>query len=213
MSAAAVVMSGPPGGGKTTAAALLSRRAVRRGVPLAVLDQDTLTGPLTRVVARQAGHPGDLDHPAVRPLIREPTYQALTGVAEDVLRGGVGCVLVAPFTAERRDPARWRTLRDRLSAAGADRVLLAWATCPPDVLLARLTRRGAARDGAKLADPAAWLRSLDLAPPAVPHLALDTSGDPATLTAALDTLLASSYQDFSPQIEGKSPGRRPPAPL
>src|SRR5688572_18033352 len=106
----AVVVAGPPGGGKSTAARRLAGLAAGRGQPLAVLDQDTMTGPLTRVVARLAGRPDgdldDLDDPTVRGLVRDPGYAALLGVAGDVLRGGAGCLLVAPFTGERREPAR-----------------------------------------------------------------------------------------------------------
>jgi predicted kinase len=184
----AVVVAGPPGCGKSTAGARLARLAGRHGLPLAVLDQDSMTGPLTRVVARQAGRPDDLDAPDVRALIREPTYEALLGVAADVMRSGVGCVLVAPFTAERRDPERWRALESRLRDGGAGRVVLVWVTCPPGILLGRLRARGAPRDRAKLADPG-WLHTLDLAPPDVPHVPVDAAVPRAELDAQLTVAL------------------------
>ena len=185
----AVVVAGPPGCGKSTTGARLARQAGRLGLPLAVLDQDTMTGPLTRVVARQAGRPDDLDAPDVRALIREPTYEALLGVAGDVMRSGVGCVLVAPFTGERRDPQRWRELESRLRDGGAGRIVLMWVTCPPGILLGRLRARDAPRDRAKLADPA-WLHTLDLARPAVPHVPVDAAVPRAELDEQLGAVLA-----------------------
>ena len=187
---AAVVVAGPPGAGKSTAARRLAVLAARRGRPLAMLDQDSMTGPLARVVTRQAGRPDALDDPRVRALLREPAYAALLAVAVDVLGGGAGCLLVAPFTAERREPLRWRALEERLRAAGAGRVALVWVTCAPDVLLRRLRERGAPRDDAKLADPA-WVRGLDLDPPAVPHARVDSAAPPAEVDRRLAAVVAS----------------------
>jgi hypothetical protein len=42
--------------------------------------------------------------------------------------------------------------------------------------LARMRDRGAARDQAKLVDGAAYVARIDLAAPAVPHLAVDAIG-------------------------------------
>jgi predicted kinase len=187
---AAVVVAGPPGGGKSTVAGRLARLAAAGGQPLAVLDQDSMTGPLTRVVTRQLGRPDELDDPRVRALVREPAYAALLAVAVDVLSGGAGCLLVAPFTGERREPLRWRALEERLRVAGAGPVVLVWVTSPPGVLVRRLRERGAPRDEAKLADPA-WVRTLDLDPPAVPHLRVDSAAPPAELDRRLAAVAAS----------------------
>ena len=186
---AAVVVAGPPGGGKSTVAGRLARLAAAGGQPLAVLDQDSMTGTLTRVLTRQLGRPDDLDDPRVRALVREPAYAALLAVAVDVLGGGTGCLLVAPFTGERREPLRWRGLEERLRVAGAERVALVWVTCPPGVLVQRLRERGAPRDDAKLADPA-WVRGLDLDPPAVPHLRVDSAAPAADLDRRLAEVAA-----------------------
>src|SRR4051812_36121902 len=97
----AYVVAGAPAAGKSVLGAALARR-----IRAALLDQDVLTGPLTDVVAGLVGAPpGDLDDPRVRAATRPATYDALVGTAAGCLGAGVSTVLVAPFTAERADPA------------------------------------------------------------------------------------------------------------
>jgi hypothetical protein len=60
-----------------------------------------------------------------------------------------------------------------------------WLHLPPDELIRRLTRRALTRDQDKIRDPAAFLTGLDLAPPVVPHLALDASQATATLVGSI----------------------------
>lgn len=165
---AALVVTGAPGAGKSTLGAALAAL-----LGAALLDQDVLTGPLVAAVCAQLGT-DDLDDPRVVAATRAPRYEALTATAEDCLRCGTPAVLVAPFTRERTDPAAWRALSARLRAAGGAPRLV-WATVPPAELVRRVRARGAARDAAKLADPAAFLAGLDLAPPVVDHLAVDTT--------------------------------------
>ncbi|MGH3179137.1 MAG: AAA family ATPase [Streptosporangiaceae bacterium] len=97
-----------------------------------------------------------------------------------------GLVLVAPFSTERADPSAWATTTRRLEAEPT----LVWLHLPPDELVRRLTRRAEARDENKIRDPASLLTSLDLAPPAVPHLPLDASHPPATLLQSVLTHLS-----------------------
>jgi predicted kinase len=165
----AVVVAGAPASGKSGLGAAIARR-----MRAALLDQDVLTGPLTAVVAgllRAA--PGDLDQPAVRASTRDATYRALVDTARDCLAAGVPAVLVAPFTAERSDPAAWAALVQRLAAPGG--VRLVWVTCPPGELIRRMKARDAVRDRRKLADAEAFLASATVAEPVVPHLTVDTS--------------------------------------
>jgi predicted kinase len=162
---AAVLVSGPPATGKSTLAMALAPR-----LAAAVLDLDVATGPLTRVVSALAGvH--DLDDPALAALTRDARYDTLLALAEANLAAGRPVVLVAPFSAERARPAAWAATTRRLQA----RATLVWLHLPPDELIRRLTQRAAARDEAKLRDPASYLTGLDLDPPAVPHLPLDAS--------------------------------------
>jgi hypothetical protein len=70
-----------------------------------------------------------------------------------------------------------------------DRVMgdptMVWLYLPPDELVRRLTRRALDRDENKIADPESFLADLDLAPPAIPHLALDASQPTATLVRSI----------------------------
>jgi predicted kinase len=165
----AVVVAGAPASGKSVLGAAIARR-----MRAALLDQDVLTGPLTAVVAGLLGAaPGDLDDPGVRATTRDAAYRALVDTARDCLAAGVPTVVVAPFTAERADPAAWAALVERLAAPGG--VRLVWATCPAEELIRRMKAREAARDRRKLADVEAFLASATVAEPAVPHLTVDTS--------------------------------------
>lgn len=177
--ARAYVVAGAPGSGKSAFGAALSHR-----IGAALLDQDVLTGPLTAVVAELTGaDPGDLDDPRVRLATRAATYDALTGTAAGCLAAGVATVLVAPFTAERTDPAAWAGLVARLGAPGG--VLLVWTTCPAREVARRLHVRRAPRDRRKLADLDGFLSSGVLTPPVVPHVAVDTTAPAATQLAAV----------------------------
>jgi predicted kinase len=163
------VVAGAPATGKSVFGSHLSRC-----LGAALLDQDVLTGPLTSVVTDLVGAaPGDLDDPRVRSATRRATYEALVDTAARCLASGVPVVLVAPFTAERSDPGAWSRLERRLGAPGG--VVLVWTTCPPAEVARRLAARGAPRDRRKLADLTGFLTSGVLDPPAVPHVALDTT--------------------------------------
>jgi predicted kinase len=163
----AVLISGPPASGKSTLAA-----AVAAGLRAALLDQDVLTGALTEVVGTLVGT-DDLDDPELAGLTRTARYEAVIATAEHTLRAGTPVVLVAPFTAERADPAAWQAVRDRLAAAGG-RPVLVWLRLPTGELVRRLRSRGAERDRGKLADPDAFA-GRELNPPVVEHVPVDAT--------------------------------------
>jgi len=167
-----LLITGPPASGKSTLATAVATR-----LRAALLDQDVVTGALTAVIGDLVGT-HDLDDPRLAAVTRDARYEAVLAVAEHNLRAGVPVVLVAPFTAERRDPAAWRVVRDRLTKAGGEPVLV-WLRLPADELVRRLRTRDAARDQAKLADPDAFASDPLLAPPAVEHLAVDATADTA----------------------------------
>jgi predicted kinase len=165
-----VLLSGAPASGKSTVSHLVARE-----LRAAVIGQDVATGPLVDVVQRLVGI-DDLDDPRLAGLTREPRYRVVLDLAVDNLAAGMPVVLVAPFTAERTDPAAWSATHDRLAAAGGA-PLLVWLRIEPSEVLRRLQKRGAARDAPKLADEAAYLARMAKAcePPVVPHLALDAT--------------------------------------
>jgi predicted kinase len=172
---AAVLVGGPPATGKSTLAAALAPQ-----LGAAILDLDVATGPLTRVVAELASvH--DLDDPVLAGLTRQARYDTLLGLADANLRAGRPVVLVAPFSAERAQPAAWAAATRRIPA---DPTMI-WLHLPPAELIRRLTRRALARDENKIRDPASFLTGLDLAPPVGPHLALDASQPTATLVRSI----------------------------
>ena len=172
---AAVLVGGPPATGKSTLAEALAPQ-----LGAAVLDLDVATGPLVRVVSGLIGvH--DLDDPALAGLTREARYDTLLALADANLRAGRPVILVAPFSAERAQPAAWAATARRLTADP----IMVWLYLPPDELVRRLTRRALARDQNKIADPESFLADLDLAPPVVPHLALDASKPTATLVRSI----------------------------
>jgi predicted kinase len=177
----AVLIGGPPGTGKSTLAAALAPR-----LRAALLDLDVATGPLTRVVCDLLG-PADLSHPRLAALTRAPRYDTLLALAADNLSAGLPVVLVAPFTAER-SVRGWTAATDRLPGAAAP--ILVWLRLPPDQLIDRLRRRAAVRDADKVADPDAFLATVDDEPPAVPHLALDAGRPVADLVGEVLAYLA-----------------------
>jgi len=162
----AVLLTGWPAAGKNTVGRALARR-----LGAALVDQDTATAPLVAVVADLVGVE-DLEDQRLAGPTRRARYETVTALAEDNLRVGIPVVLVAPFTDERRNPDAWAALDRRLRAAGGT-PLLVWLQLRPTTAIQRLCARGAARDLAKVADPAAFIAGLNLAEPAGPHVTVN----------------------------------------
>jgi len=176
---AAVLVGGPPATGKSTLASALAPR-----LGAAVLDLDVATAPLVRVISGLIGVT-DLDDTALAGLTRDARYDTLLALADANLRAGRPVILVAPFSAERARPAAWAATAQRLSAAAPVIPVMVWLHLPPDELVRRLSGRALARDENKIRDPASFLAGLDLAPPAIPHLALDATRPTATLVQSI----------------------------
>lgn len=168
---ALVVLAGAAGTGKTTLGRALARR-----LGGALLDLDTVTGPLTEALLEcAAGDPLGYDTPFARDVARGLRYRTLTATALDVVGCGSAAVAAAPWTRELRDPGWYRDLAERVRGLDA-RLAVVHLRCDERVRQDRLAARGLARDRgrASAADPDA---------PAVPHLALDTT-EPGQLAAA-----------------------------
>lgn len=167
-----ILVTGPPGSGKTTTA-----RELARALGAVVLDLDTVTNPLVDVIGSLLGT-SDYDDPGLVALVREPRYRTLLQIASECVAAGVPVVLVAPFSAERREPAAWDRLAGQFDALGA-RATLVWLRIPAEELARRLTLRGAARDTGKVDDLDAFLREVDLTPPVVRFVEVDALLPPA----------------------------------
>src|SRR5690242_3300906 len=108
----AILVCGAPGSGKSTVGTMIARR-----MSAALLDLDSATASLTGIIGTLQGT-DDLDDPRLVRLTRAARYETLASLAEDNLAVGVATVLVAPFTAERRDPSAWEALRTRMARVG-----------------------------------------------------------------------------------------------
>jgi predicted kinase len=179
--AAVWVVAGPPGAGKSTTADVLRRLLVPHP---ALLDKDTLFDGLESEVLAAAGRPDDeREGPWYDEHVKRHEYGALTAAARDIRGAGCPVVLVAPFTTQIRNAARWRTWVEEL---GGPPVHLVWTRIDPAALRARLHARGRGKDAAKLVDFEAFVaRMLPSTPPPVPHLAVDTSEGAPTAEAQL----------------------------
>lgn len=175
--ARAWLVCGAPGAGKSVLGAALARE-----LGACLLDQDVLTGPLTRVIAGLVGaDPEDLDDPEVRRALGDARYDALLATARENLGVGRDVVVVAPFTHALASAQAAATV----AKLGVADVRVVWATCPPSERARRLRARGAPRDRRKLSDPAGTA-GLVARPPAVAHTRVDTTAPLATqVTAAL----------------------------
>ena len=184
------VVAGAPGAGKSTVAALLADRLDPHP---ALLDKDTVYGPFVAALLAAAGRePGEREGDWYDRNIKAHEYQGLTDTTREIRAFGCPVLLVAPFTGQIRDPARWT---DWCVQLGGGEVHLVWVSCDPEVLRQRLMTRGSERDGAKLAAYTQFIeRMRPDQPPPVPHFAIYNTSDrlgqspPASLVEQVEQL-------------------------
>jgi energy-coupling factor transporter ATP-binding protein EcfA2 len=163
------VVAGPPGAGKSTLATAL---AGLLQPPPAVLDKDTLfSGFVAEVLSAHGRAHGEREGPWYDEHVKVHEYAGMAAAAAQVRVAGCPVVLVAPYTGQLRDPARWAEL---VAAVGGEPVRLVWVASDAATLRRRIVGRGRSRDGGKLAGFDAFVaRVAPGTPPVVPHLAID----------------------------------------
>ena len=189
MPAPAWVVAGPPGSGKTTVARLLLAALVPAP---ALLDKDTMYGSFVAAVLAAAGRPpGEREGAWYDEHIKVHEYNGMTATAREIRSAGCPVLLSGPFTQHIYDADRWRSFVGEL---GGERVRLIWIRSDAATLRRRLAARGLERDGAKLADFAAFCASMRLdSRPEAPHVVVDNRLSAAdTLAAQVSALTRSS---------------------
>ena len=165
----AFVVCGNAGAGKTTYGRKLANEH-----SAALFDIDSLSERLVQVGLHGYGlSPDDRDSPEYKSLFRDAIHETLFAAADDNL-DHLPCVIVAPFTIERRRPTWVDELRERLRAE----VRVFVVHCEPEERRRRLAARGNARDHAKLNDWGRYVAAgVDPARPPFEHTWVDTSND------------------------------------
>ncbi len=163
----AIVVCGNAGVGKSTYGAKLAAE-----LGAALVDIDTCTERLARLVMQQSGHePADRDSADFKRLLREPIYETLFDIACENL-AHVPCVIVGPFTRERRTASWPADLSARLRAP----VRIILVTCSAEERRRRILERENPRDAGKLENWEAYeAAGRDEHPPPFEHEFVDTS--------------------------------------
>lgn len=161
------IVCGNAGVGKSTFARQLARHETS-----VVFDIDTSSEPLVQTGLVALGlDPNDRDSPRFKEIYREAIHQTLFALTDENLTH-IPCIVVAPFTQERRDPSFLSTLENKLRAT----TRIFYLVCDEEIRRERIRSRTNPRDDSKLADWAAYSRAgEDNAPPPFLHIRIDTS--------------------------------------
>lgn len=180
------MIAGAPGAGKTTVARKLAERL---DPPPALLDKDTIYAPFVVATLAAGGRPfGEREGPWYDQHIKVHEYIGIADTAREIRSAGCPTLLVAPFSEQIRDEARWADYVERL---GGDPVRLVWVRSDAGTLRQRIISRGNDRDAQKLAEFDTFTASTRPdEPPPVAHHEIDNRHDAESLDHQIGGLLA-----------------------
>lgn len=185
-----VLIGGYAGSGKSELARILARET---GWP--VLDKDTITRPLVERTLEALGQsPNDRESSVYLNEVRPREYEALSACTLENLQCGNSVIADAPFLREFTDRAWMQRTIGSYEALNAETTVV-WVSCNAKTMHTYLRRRGAARDGAKLADWTNYITGIDTElRPVVPHTVIENSADSEPLQAQVKRLVDSLGQ-------------------
>jgi dephospho-CoA kinase len=163
------IVCGNAGVGKSTFARKLARQ---EGALL--LDIDTASEQLVQAGLGALGlDPDDRDSPRYKQIYRTAIHDTLFALAQENL-GHLSCIVVAPFTQERRDPSFLETIQNQLKTE----VRVFYLTCDEEIRRQRIRSRMNPRDRSKLEDWSSYAQAgVDATPPPFLHHFVDTDRD------------------------------------
>lgn len=160
------IVCGNAGVGKTTFGQKLAQQH-----EAVMLDIDTVSEQLVRAGLQSSGmDPDDRDSAQFKVIYRDAIHSTLFNIAQQNLPHRT-CVIVAPFTQERRDPQFLSACERRLGT----QVQLYYLTCSEDTRRQRIMARANPRDAGKLGNWASYsAHGKDAGPPPFPHILVHT---------------------------------------